>query len=174
MSLERHEKFCQEYVKCGDAETAAMLAGYSLTNLEGTADKLINLQGIRDRIKQLGGTLPDLPPIAKMSMRDRRDKVFEQWWRIAFFDPRKMVDKDGAMIPIHKLPADVASVIQTLKVDEIKFYDKLKALDSLAKHMGMFSDVGKVEEENLQDVPRERLQEMLEQTAEELGYKLVK
>ena len=95
MSLERHEKFCQEYVKCGDAETAAMLAGYSLTNLEGTADKLINLQGIRDRIKQLGGALPDLPPIAKMSMRERRDKVFEQWWRIAFFDPRRMYDKDG-------------------------------------------------------------------------------
>ena len=174
MSLERHEKFCQEYVKCGDAETAAMLAGYSLTNLEGTADKLINLQGIRDRIKQLGGTLPDLPPIAKMSMRERRDKVFEQWWRVAFFDPRRLYDKDGQLIPIHKLPADVASVIQALKVDEIKFYDQLKALDSLARHMGMFSDIGKTEGENLQEVPRERLQEMLEQTANELGYKLVK
>ena len=174
MSLERHEKFCQEYVKCGDAETAAMLAGYSLTNLEGTADKLINLQGIRDRIKQLGGTLPDLPPIAKMSMRERRDKVFEQWWRIAFFDPRRMYDKDGQLIPIHKLEAEVVAAIQSLKVDEIKYHDKLKALDALARHMGMFSDIGKTEGENLQEVPRERLQEMLEQTANELGYKLVK
>ena len=76
-----------------------------------------------------------------------------EYAKISFFDPRRLYDGSGKLLPVHELDADVAAAIGGVDVAErslgddgseftkkIKFIDKKGALDSLAKHLGMFSE----------------------------------
>ena len=82
-------------------------------------------------------------------------KVLEEMARIAYFDPRQLVDAAGKRIPLHLLPAHVASAIssiETLRVNlttgddaqetlhRTKTHDKLKALEMLGKHLKIITD----------------------------------
>ena len=76
----------------------------------------------------------------------------EEYGKLGFLDPRKFYDEEGSLIPVHKLPAEVAAALTGMDVassvnaaDEsfetikkIKFADKKGALDSIAKHLKMF------------------------------------
>ena len=73
---------------------------------------------------------------------------------MAFFDARKLFDDNGAVLPVSQWPDDAAAAIGGLDVAEIglgdgdalgvvkklKLIDKRGALDSLARHLGMFVD----------------------------------
>lgn len=110
-----------------------------------------------------------------MGARARRteitqDRVLQEYARIAFFDPRKLFDDEGVPLEITKLDDDTAAVIAGLEVNELyggdgesigdvkkyKIADKKGALDSLARHLGMFNDriqvSGKLETSKLDDV----------------------
>ena len=104
---------------------------------------------------------PDSPKIAEaIAVQQQKtairlgltpDKVVEEYAKIAFFDPRKLVTDAGQPIPLHKLEADVAAAvasvdIQTLgkekdwaEVVKYKAADKLGALNALGKHLGLFA-----------------------------------
>lgn len=87
-----------------------------------------------------------------------QDMVLAEYAKLAFLDPRRFFDEHGNLIDIHKLPADVAAALSAMDVtvertgeDEegkpqfamvrkIKFADKKGALDSVARHLGMFND----------------------------------
>ena len=93
----------------------------------------------------------------------RRDEVFDnlkitterillERARLAFFDPRKLLDKDGQPIPLHLLDDDTAAAIAGLDVMQIggdsessvatvkkyRLADKNASLTSLEKQMGMY------------------------------------
>jgi len=92
----------------------------------------------------------------------RRDEVFDnlkitterillERARLAFFDPRKLLDKDGNPIPLHLLDDDTAAVICGIDVMQIggeedtvavikkyKLADKNASLTSLEKQKGMY------------------------------------
>lgn len=79
--------------------------------------------------------------------------------RIAFLDPRKVVDSEtGKPIPLHKLDAATAAAIQAVEVTETDFNgvstitktkytfnSKLKALQQLGDHLGLFNQTQHVE-----------------------------
>ena len=96
-----------------------------------------------------------------------QDRVLLEYARIAFFDPRKLFRSDGSPKPIEELDTDTAAVLAGLEVREefegtgqdrvcigytkkYKLANKLGALDSLAKHLGMLDGKGREPENEMQ------------------------
>lgn len=98
----------------------------------------------------------------RMKEREKRteitqDRVLKEYAKIAFFNPKDLFDKEGKPKDITELDNDTAAVIAGLKVNDVyegfgedrtfigylkeyKIADKKGALDSLARHLGMFND----------------------------------
>jgi phage terminase small subunit len=83
------------------------------------------------------------------------ERILKERARLAFFDPRKLFDKDGKPIPIHELDDDTAAALAGLDVMEeyagsgdervfigytkkYKLADKNASLTSLEKQKGMY------------------------------------
>lgn len=84
--------------------------------------------------------------------------VVTQMTHIGFLDPRRVIDDEGKTIPLHKLDHATAAAISEVEVTErefngastvtktrYKFNSKLKALQQLGEHLGLFNQVQKVE-----------------------------
>lgn len=80
-----------------------------------------------------------------------QDRVLRELARIAFFDPRRAFNDDGSLKPISEMDDDTAAAIASLDVAEIgggeggvihklRLADKLRALELIGKHLGMFRD----------------------------------
>jgi phage terminase small subunit len=79
-------------------------------------------------------------------------RVLAELARIAFADPRKLFDANGGMRPMHEIDDDtrgavVIEVTQGIDADgnpiftrKVKFAEKLRALEMLGKHLGLFRD----------------------------------
>lgn len=84
------------------------------------------------------------------SVEDQTKKVVNEFAKIAFFDPREVFNEDGTPKNIIDLDEETAACIsgvdiQTLgkdkdfaQVTKVRFNDKMKALDALAKRLGMY------------------------------------
>lgn len=137
----KQKRFVEEYLIDLNATQAAIRAGYS----PGTA-KSIGSENL---------TKPDIQArIAKaMAERSKRtgvnaDRVVTELAKIAFVNASDVIDADTATLKPDATPEDTAA-IQSVKVKtfgedglerEIKMADKLKALELLGKHLGMFKD----------------------------------
>lgn len=80
-----------------------------------------------------------------------QDRVLLEIARLAFNDPRKAFSSDGALLPVHQWPDEVAAAISSVEVDEkqgddglavrvskVKFWDKGRQLELAGKHLGLF------------------------------------
>jgi phage terminase small subunit len=93
----------------------------------------------------------------KASLEITQDRVLREFAAIAFLDIRKFFTKQGALLPVHDLGDLEAAAVASLEAEgiyegkgadrtevgrltKIKLSDKLSALNSLAKHLGMFVD----------------------------------
>lgn len=98
----------------------------------------------------------------RMADREKRteitqDRVLKEYAKIGFFDPRKLFNDDGQPKDISALDDDTAAALAGLEVLEnfeyedgekifagytkkYRIVDKKGALDSLARHLGMFND----------------------------------
>ena len=107
---------------------------------------------------------PKIADYIQKRMQDRQDRteitqdrVLKEYAKLGFFDPRKLFNGDGSPVPIQALDDDTAAAIAGLDVMEIwegrgddrqfvgylkkyKIANKIGALDSIAKHLGMFID----------------------------------
>ena len=143
-------RFADEYLIDLNATAAYKRAGYIATgnSAEVNGHKLLSNTQIASYIQ--------------MRMKDRekrteitQDMVLAEWAKLAFLDPRRFYDQHGGLIPIQKLPAEVAAALAGVEltterskgeeptvsdVSKIKFIDKKGALDSVARHLGMFND----------------------------------
>lgn len=89
------------------------------------------------------------------------DFLHDQFETLANADLRKLFDPNGGLLPVEKWPDDVAQFVSSIEVDElyegtgkgrqqigwtkkVKLWDKLKALEQLAKHFE-FSGLDKEE-----------------------------
>ena len=105
----------------------------------------------------------------KERMKDRekrteitQDRVLKEYAKIAFFNPKNLFNENGQPKGITELDDDTAAVIAGLKVNDVyegfgedrtfigylkeyKLIDKKGALDSLARHLGMFTDKVQIE-----------------------------
>lgn len=143
----RQENFINEYLIDLNATQAAIRAGYSkntakFIGYENLTKPYIET-AIRERREQL---------TAKQGVT--QEKVIKEYARIAFLDPSEFFNSEGKLIPLHELSKDVVATIAGMDhvisrigtgddseiehTKKIKICDKLKALDSLARHLGLF------------------------------------
>lgn len=147
MSLTAKQRlFVSAYLVDKNATQAAIAAGYSKKTATSIGQENLKkpevAAAIESQIKaQEAATLITV------------QRVLQEYGRLAFFDPRNLFRADGNPKGITEIDDDTAAAIAGVKVvaignaemgvgeiREYKIANKLGALDSLARHLGMFND----------------------------------
>ncbi|MCI8714334.1 MAG: terminase small subunit [Oscillospiraceae bacterium] len=139
----KQKRFVAEYLVDLNATAAARRAGYSAKTADRIGPELLGKTCVSEAIQQA---------IREREKRTEitQDMVLRETAKLAFFDIRKMFDKDGKPLDIPKLDADTAAALVGLDVQDVadndgdyvgfvkkyKMADKLKALELLGKHLG--------------------------------------
>ncbi len=145
----KQERFVEEYLIDLNATQAAIRAGYSPKTANEQASRLLAKVNIQAAISKAQ---------AERSRRTgiNQDRVIRELAKVAFLNPVDVIDMDGATIRGEANREDTAAIasvrVKTIPTDdgpiterEVKTYDKLKALELLGKHLGMFTDKLKLE-----------------------------
>lgn len=142
--------FVLEYLVDLNATQASIRAGYSAKTAEVQGPRLLGNVRVKAEIAK------------RMKSREEKvvlkaDDVLRELLTIAKVDIRRAFDADGNLLPVKDLPEDVARAIGGIEIDEIfdgngklrvrigqtkkiKFWDKNKALESLGRHLKLFTD----------------------------------
>ncbi len=153
MSLSpKQEQFCREYLIDLNATQAAIRAGYSARSADVTASRLLGNAKVQENIARL-----------KLARAERvevtADAVIREMARIAFAPYRKFIriGSDGdPFIDLREATPEDLDLIESIQCEDyldgrgedartvrkvkIKMYDRQKALDGLARHLGLFID----------------------------------
>ncbi|MBK8509000.1 MAG: terminase small subunit [Candidatus Competibacteraceae bacterium] len=142
----KQRAFAVEYVKDRNGAQAAIRAGYSPTGANARGAYLLANRSIAEEIQKLTAEIEERSMITAVRIR-------QEYAKIAFFDPRKLYDESGNLKPIGDLDDDTAAAITGIdvvtvgnsimgvgEVRKVRFDQKKGALDSLARHLGMFND----------------------------------
>jgi phage terminase small subunit len=144
----KQRRFCLEYVVDLNATQAAIRAGYSPRTAGVIGHKLLKNAKVEHEIAQKQQEIAGKTGI-------NAERVLQEYGKIAFLSVKKLFDSEGNLLQVPDMPDEVADAIAGLDVshrrtitddgdptvDEIrkvKLGDKLGALNSLAKHLGMF------------------------------------
>lgn len=145
MALTKKQKlFVDEYLIDLNATQAAIRAGYSPATAKDIGCENLAKPNIRAYIDQA---------MAERSKRTgvNADRVVMELAKIAFINAVDVINAEDATLKDDAAPEDTAA-IQSVKVKtfptkdgegverEIKMADKIKALELLGKHLGMFKD----------------------------------
>lgn len=140
----KQRRFIEEYLLDLNATAAAIRARYSPRTARQIGQENLTKPDIQDAIDKA---------MAKRSIRTgiNSDRVMLELARLAFVNPLDVINLKDATVYGDADRDDVAA-IASVKVKtiftpqgkiierEVKFYNKLHALELLGKHMGMFSD----------------------------------
>ncbi len=142
----KQQRFVEEYLVDLNATQAAIRAGYSAKTAEWIGPQLLGKTHVAAAVQAGRSALSARTEITQ-------DRVLLEYARLAFLDPRKLFDNTGAPLPILHLDDDTAAAIVGLDVVQVgnaetgvgdvlkyKLADKKGALDSVARHLGMFND----------------------------------
>lgn len=141
---EKQKKFCEEYLIDLNATQAAIRAGYSSKTATEQASRLLTNVKVKKEIDK------------SMAERSRRtginqDRVIQELARIAFVNPNNVIDVKNGSVKENASEDDLAC-IQSIKIKksdtekglseekEVKLNDKMKALELLGKHLGIFKE----------------------------------
>jgi phage terminase small subunit len=160
----RAERFCQEYMVDHNGKQAAIRVGYSPRSAHVQASRMLSKANIQARIAELSGKIRESTMITA-------ERALEEYAKIGFLqlDVRKLFDEQGNLIPIQDLDDAAAAQIAGVEVSEIvseqlgtkeaprvvltrirkirlhPIGEKKAALDSMARHLGMFKDTVRLE-----------------------------
>lgn len=137
----KQKRFVEEYLIDLNATQAAIRAGYSPLTARDIGCENLTKPNIQEAIDKA---------IAERSRRTgvNADRVVRELAKIAFVNAGEIVDFDTAIL-MDKISEDDMAAIQSVKVKtfgedgverEVKLADKLKALELLGKHLGLFKD----------------------------------
>ncbi len=140
----KQQRFVEEYLIDLNATAAAIRAGYSAKNADKIGPELLGKTRVAKAVSEA------------LAARSRRtgisqDRVLLELAKIAFLNPADVINMDKATIRSDANRDDTATIasvkVKTIPTEdgdiverEIKTYDKLKALELLGKHLGMFKD----------------------------------
>lgn len=140
----KQKLFCDEYLIDLNVTQAAIRAGYTPKYADAQGYKLLDKPAIKDYIDKA---------IAKRSRRTgiNQDRVIQELARIAFVKAADVINVNTATVK-KNVSDDDLSTIQSVKIKtvptaygkgverEVKLADKMKALELLGKHLGLFTD----------------------------------
>lgn len=150
----KQQRFVDEYLIDLNATQAAIRAGYSVKTAQEQSSRLLSNVMVQEAIGK------------SMSERSKRtgvnqDRVIQELARIAFVNPQNVINADDGSVRADASDDDLACIqsvkVKTMSGDkgyseerEVRLNDKMKALELLGKHLGMFKD--KVELETDMDL----------------------
>ena len=100
--------FCHEYAKDRNATQAAIRAGYAENSANRTGSRLLT----NDDIKSYADELCE-KHLEKIDYS--AEAVLREMARIAMFDPKKLFDDNGDLIPVHELDDDTARALVSMR-----------------------------------------------------------
>lgn len=146
---QRIHLFAEEYMSNGgNATQAAIAAGYG--------EKSAYKAGFRlSKDVHFLTVLDNLRTKTYSNLKITRERILQERARLAFFDPRKLLDKNGQPLPLDQLDDDTAAVIMGIdfseefigngedrrligKTKKFKLANKDASLTSLEKQLGMY------------------------------------
>lgn len=141
---EKQQRFVDEYLIDLNATQAAIRAGYSPKTAEQIGYKLVQKSSVFIEIQK------------QMAERSRRtginqDRVIQELAKVAFVRATDVIEPEDASVKEYASEDDLACIqsvkVKTVNSDkgttverEVKLNDKMKALELLGKHLGMFTD----------------------------------
>jgi len=154
------QRFCREYINDYKQEKAALRAGYSKRTARSIASELMQKPEILAEIETLENDL-------RKKYEATADRVIKELSRLAFIDPKNLLQQDGTPKKITDLDENTRRAIQELTVTKsgdtkLKLYDKQKSLEMLGRTFAMFTDVSRAEgsiDINIQDITTEKKQD---------------
>jgi len=146
----RRQAFCREYLVDLNGAQAAIRAGYAARAARATASELLTFPDVQAEIRR------------QMDARAARvecnaDTVLRELLRLATVDIGDAFDEFGRLRPIQDIPEDVRRALAGIdsyeefagrgedrervgETKKIRLVDKIRALELLGKHLGMFRD----------------------------------
>lgn len=136
---DRQKRFCDEYLIDLNATQAAIRAGYSEKTAEQMGYQLLQKTSVLGYLKK------------RLADREKRteitqDMVIRELAAIGFAKATDYAEVDGPLVvikPTAKLTPEqqkaVASIEQGNFGIKLKLYDKVRALELLGKHLGLFA-----------------------------------
>jgi phage terminase small subunit len=136
---ERKEAFCREYIVDFNGTQSAIRAGYSDKTAGAIASRLLKDVNIQAKIRDL------------IEERNKRtavtaDRVIAEFAKIAFSNIKDVAqwNNAGSYVTLKTMEevdgALIAEIGNTENGVKIKLHDKMKALEALAKHTGVYDD----------------------------------
>ena len=148
----KQKKFVEEYLIDLNATQAAIRAGYSTESAKEIGCENLTKPNVKAEIDKV---------IAERSRRTgiNQDRVLRELAKIAFVNPGDVINLNQATVKSDAKEEDLAAIasvkIKNIPTEdgeiterEIKLCDKLKALDLLGKHLGIY-DKKDAEDKNL-------------------------
>lgn len=140
----KQERFCREYLVDLNATQAAVRSGYSARTARAIGSENLAKPDIQTRLAELRIELAAATGITP-------DRVLKELGRIAFADARRVMTWGPGgvkLIDSSTLTEDDAAIVAELSESvtkeggsiRLKMWDKLAALDRIAKHLGMFNE----------------------------------
>lgn len=137
----KQERFCEEYIVDLNATQAAIRAGYSERTANEQGAQLLAKLSIQQRMQELQAERSKRTAITQ-------DRVVQELAAIAFANATDyaQVIRPGVVriTPTAELSAEQVKAVAGIKEGangiEVKLNDKVKALELLGRHLGMFND----------------------------------
>lgn len=140
----KQQRFIEEYLVDLNATQAAIRAGYSPSTAKEQGCQNLTKLNIKDAIDKA---------LAERSRRTgiNQDRVLLELAKIAFLNPVDVINMDEATLRGDANRDDTAAIcsvrVKTIPTPdgniverEVKPYDKLRALEQIGKHLGMWKD----------------------------------
>lgn len=138
MLTSKQQRFVEEYPTDCNPEAAAIRAGFSKASARQTGQRLMRLPAVQAALLQYEME-------QQQSHAVTRERVLQELAGMAFANGSDFCRiEDGVVLTadVAALPAEKRAAIQTIREGkngpEIVAYDKLKALELLGKHLGLF------------------------------------
>lgn len=146
---EQQKRFADRYFETLNGCQSAIYAGYSEATAKQQAYNLLQEPEVEEYLSNLRNDLAEKTGITQ-------ERVLQEYAKIAFFDIREVFDVDGGLIHVKQLDDSSAGAIASIKsseewgeddegrkiitgtLKEVKIFDKIRALQDLGKHLGMF------------------------------------
>lgn len=141
---DKQKRFCEEYLTDLNATQAAIRAGYS----EKTAHSIGHENLIKPEIQEY---IQERQKQLQNRLNITQERVLQELAKIAFVDIREVFGPDNQLHDIRQLDDDTAAALASVKSNEIvregmvigetkevKFHNKISALDLLGKHLGLY------------------------------------
>ena len=155
----KESRFVSEFTKDLKIGAAAKRAGYSPDSASTTGGILLKRKDIQMAVKKEEMALAERNHVSQ-------DRIIGELCTIAFLDIRELFTKRGKLKPIHLMPEHVTRALAGIdisqkftrrikgdgteeggsgkleyeKITKVKVRDKMKALELLGRHIGMFGE----------------------------------